>query len=87
MRFMPGVEILSRCDNNPKVDIEVYDLRQHNIDSLHTAIGLTDWTSLITSNDINYIKSNCVTAVHECMETAIPTKSVKTRRRDPLFVT
>jgi hypothetical protein len=85
--YAHGTEILSRSEVCPKAEIKVFDLRQHNIDRLRNAIGLKDWNSLISSNDIDYIYSNFVTFLHKCIETCIPTKLVKIGPRDPPFVT
>ena len=87
--YAHGAEPFLRCEVRPKAGIKVYDLRQHNIDRLRNAIALQDWNSLIScsSNDIDYIYSNFVTLIHECIATSIPTKQVKIGPRDPPFVT
>ena len=72
-----GLEILVRCESGPESEIKVYYSRQHNIDRLRNAIGFNDWNSLISSNDIDYIYSNFVTSIHECIATTIPIKLVK----------
>lgn len=85
--YVHGVDKLSSCEVNTKTVMKVYDLREHNIDCLRHTFGLTDFTPLLQSNDINYIYSNFVTLVHECIDTAIPFKRVKIGTRDPPFVT
>jgi hypothetical protein len=85
--YVHGVDKPSRCEVNTKADIKVYDLRQHNIDRLRHTFGVTDFNFLLLSNDINYIYSNFVTLVHECIDTTIPFKRVKIGPRDPPFVT
>ena len=65
----------------------VYDLRPHFVDCLRYYIGVHDWSSVLSCNDVETAYDEFICTVKYYVKHCIPVKTIRSGRKDPSFIT
>ena len=75
-----------KCEANDRQKSSFYDLRQHHIDALRYHLGIHDWSSILSCDNIQTVYDQFLQTVKWYIELCIPVTTVRIGRRDPDYI-